>query len=103
MTRIESRMMTAEAAARTALETLSTLAAPVHRPQLAARRLDRLIMLNSEIVARRAANSNVRSLAMSLGQKRTLTAACQDSLRALQRRFVNRGFAGTRQRCRRVI
>jgi hypothetical protein len=41
-------------------------------------------------------NSNVRSLAMSLGEKRMLTAACEDSLRALRDALAKRGFTATR-------
>jgi len=41
-------------------------------------------------------NSNVRSLALSLGQKRTLTARCEETLGALQDALAKRGFGGTR-------
>jgi len=42
------------------------------------------------------ARTNVRSLAPSLGQKRMLAAACEDSLRALQDALSKRGFSATR-------
>jgi hypothetical protein len=35
-------------------------------------------------------------LALSLGKKRTLTAACEDSVRALQEALEKRGFTATR-------
>jgi hypothetical protein len=41
-------------------------------------------------------NTNVRSLALSLGQKRMRTAACEDSLRELQDALAKRGFSATR-------
>jgi hypothetical protein len=41
-------------------------------------------------------NTNVRSLALSLGRKRSLSAACEDSLRELQDALSKRGFTGTR-------
>jgi hypothetical protein len=98
MTRIEKRMMDSERAARAALETLSSLVAPDRGPQIAAATvaLNQFMKLNADIVGLSRRNTNVRSLAMSLGQKRTLTAACEDSLRALQEALATRGFAGTR-------
>jgi hypothetical protein len=98
MTRLEKRAADAEATARRSLETLASLVKPDARPQLAlaAAALDRFTGLNSEIVALSRRNSNVRSLALSLGQKRTLTAACEDSLRALQDALSTHDFAGTR-------
>lgn len=98
MTRIEGRMKTAEAAARSTLASLSTLAGPSRRQQLAATKtaLDRFVTQNDEIVALSRRNTNVRSLAMSLGQKRMLTAACEESARALQDALAAHAFAGTR-------
>jgi hypothetical protein len=40
--------------------------------------------------------SNVRSLALSMNQKQTLAAACEDSLRALNEALSKREFPGTR-------
>jgi hypothetical protein len=98
MTRIEKRMATSEAAARSALEMLARLVPPVSRPQLAAATavLERFAGLNSQIIALSRRNTNVRSLALSLGKKRMLTAACEDSLRALQDALAKRGFPATR-------
>jgi hypothetical protein len=97
MTRMEKRMATSEMGARNALATLATLV-PGSRPRLAAASaaLDRFMGLNAEIIALSRRNSNVRSLALSLDQKRTLTAACEDSLRALGDALTKRGFTGTR-------
>jgi hypothetical protein len=52
--------------------------------------------LNAQIVTLSRRNTNVRSLALSLGQKRMVAAACDDSLRALQDTLSKRGFSATR-------
>ena len=98
MTRMERHMATSETAARSALETLATLVQPASRPRLAAATaaLDRFMGLNAEIIGLSRRNTNVRSLALSLDQKRKLTAACEDSLRALRDALAKRGFTGTR-------
>jgi hypothetical protein len=98
MTRMEKRMATSETAARSALGTLASLVQPASRPQLAAATaaLDRFLALNAQIIALSRRNTNVRSLALSLGQKRTLTAACEDSLHALQDALAKREFTATR-------
>jgi hypothetical protein len=98
MTRMEKRMATSEAAARSALKTLASLVQPASRPKLAAATvaLDRFIGLNGQIIALSRRNTNVRSLALSLGKKRTLTAACEDSLHALQDALEKREFTSTR-------
>ena len=98
MTRMEKRMSTEEAAARNALVTLGSLAQPASRPQLAAATaaLDRFMGLNTQIIELSRRNTNVRSLALALGQKRTLTAACEDRLHALQDALAKREFTATR-------
>ena len=98
MTRIEERMAASEAAARRALRALAALVPLAARPRLAAATaaLDQFMALNREIVALSRRNTNVRSLALSLGQKRMLTAACEDTLGALQNALAKRGFTATR-------
>jgi hypothetical protein len=98
MTRFEQRMTSAETSAREALRTLGGLVTPASQPQLASATaaFDRLIGVNAEIVRLSRRNSNVRSLALSLNQKRTTTAACEAALRGLQDALAKRGFAGTR-------
>ena len=98
MTRMEKQMATSETVARNALETLTHLVEPASRPRLAAASasLDRFIRLNAEIIALSRRNTNVRSLALSLDEKRKLTAACEDSLRSLQDALTKRGHTGTR-------
>ena len=98
MTGMEKRMATAEGVARGALEALATVVPPGSRPQVAAAvaALDRFMAVNAEIVVLSRRNSNVRSLALSLGQKRMLTAQCEETLRALQEALAKRAFGGTR-------
>ncbi len=98
MTRIEKQMAASEALARSALEMLMSLVPPASRPQLAGATaaLDRFADLNTQLIALSRRNSDVRSLALSLGKKRMLTARCEDSLRALQDALSKRGFTGTR-------
>jgi hypothetical protein len=98
MTRIEKRMTAEEGEARNALKMLAGLIAPGSRTQLAAASsaLDRFVDFNTQLIALSRRNTNVRSLALSLGQKRMLTAACEDSLRALQDALSKRGFSATR-------
>jgi hypothetical protein len=98
MTRIEKRMTAEEGEARNALRMLAGLIAPGSRAQLAAAStaLDRFVDLNRQLIALSRRNTNVRSLALSLGQKRMLTATCEDSLRALQDALGKRGFSATR-------
>ena len=96
MTRLEQRMAAAEAVARRALETLAPLVTPASRPRLAAAAtaLDRFMGLNQEILALSRRNTNVRSLALSLDDKRKLTGPCEDSLRALQAAINKHGYPG---------
>jgi hypothetical protein len=98
MTRLEQRMASAESSARDALRTLGGLVAPASRQQLASATaaFDRLIGVNAEIIRLSRRNSNVRSLALSLNQKRTITAACEAALHALQDALATRGFTATR-------
>jgi hypothetical protein len=98
MTRMEKRMATSEMAARKALETLTNLVQPSSRPRLAAASaaLDRFMDLNAQIITLSRRNTNVRSLALSLDQKRTLTVSCEDSLRSLHDALAKRGSTTTR-------
>lgn len=98
MTRLEKRAGGAEAEARRMLAAIGGLVAAKSQPDLAlaTSALDRFVTVNAEIVALSRRNTNVRSLALSLGQKRTLTARCEESLRALQDALATRHFTGTR-------
>jgi len=98
MTRLEERMASSERLARGALQTLAGLLPPAARPQLAGATaaLDRFHDLNTQLIVLSRRNSNVRSLALSLGKKRVLTARCEESLHAIQDALSKRAFAGTR-------
>jgi hypothetical protein len=88
MTRIESRM---KELARTARAAIDELEAPA-----ATAALDRFMGINDEIVALSRRNSNVRSLALSLGRKRMVTAECEDDLRALEDALAKHEYTATR-------
>jgi hypothetical protein len=98
MTRMEKRMATSEAAARSALNTLAPLVQATSRSRLATAgaALDRFVSINAQIVELSRRNTNVRSLALSLNQKGKLSGTCEDSLRALREALAKRGFTGTR-------
>jgi hypothetical protein len=98
MSRMEKQMATSEAAARTALDALHPLVDPASQPRLAAATaaLNRFVDLNKQIIDLSRRNTNVRSLALSLDQKRTITPKCEESLRALQDALSKRGYNGTR-------
>jgi hypothetical protein len=98
MTRMETAMAASETAARKALEAMKPLLTAGGGSQLAAAMaaLDRFTAINAELVALSRRNSNVRSLALSLGKKRTVTAECDDLLQALEDALAKHHFAATR-------
>jgi hypothetical protein len=97
MGRIEKQMASVEGEARSALEMLGRVQ-PSSKTQIAAATsaLNRLMDLNAQLIVLSRRNSNVRSLALSLGKKRMVTAGCEESLRALQDGLAKRGFPGSR-------
>ena len=94
MTHMEKRMGTSEATARNALESLGRLVPPASRSRLteATASLDRFMALHVQILALSRQNTNVRSLALSLDEKRKLVEPCEQSLRALQDALAKRGY-----------
>ncbi len=98
MTRMESTMRAAQAGARKALDEIKALLPSAAGPSLTAATaaLDRFAAANDEIVKLSRRNSNVRSLALSLGKKRTLTAECDESLQALEDALAAHHFSATR-------
>ena len=98
MTRLEGQMTASAAVAAKALDQLKDTLPAAAWPQLDAARaaLARFMAIHGEIVTLSRRNSNVRSLALSLGRKRTLTAACEDQLRALETALAQHAFTGTR-------
>jgi len=98
MSRLEAEMAASAAAARKELDALKSLlpAAAASDLAAAAAALDRFKAINAEIVRLSRRNSNVRSLALSLGRKRTVTAECDDALRALDDALASHDFTATR-------
>jgi hypothetical protein len=98
MADLETQMAALEATARSALQELDSLNTPeLHAAVAAAKKLlTDFMAVNAQLVTLSRRNSNVRSLALSLGQKRTLTATCEGDLRALNDRLTKRDFAATR-------
>ena len=98
MDRLETRMTDAEMRVRRALQSLASVTPPGSRSQLAAATtaFDRFMGINTEIIGLSRRNSDVQSLALSLGQKRMLAANCEESLKALQDALAKRTFSGTR-------
>jgi hypothetical protein len=100
MTRMEKEMATSETAARKALEALRPLLPASAQGQLrtATAALDKFMDLNMQIITLSRRNTNVRSLALSLDEKRTITTSCEESLRALHAALAKRGFTNIRER-----
>jgi hypothetical protein len=98
MSRMEAQMAASERAARQALDTLKGMAPAAAAAPIAAAAaaLERFKANNTEIVALSRRNSNVRSLALSLGRKRTITAQRDDQLRALEDALAKHEFRATR-------
>ena len=82
------------------LDALRAVTPPASKPHLdaAAAALARFMDLNAQIIALSRRNTNVRSLALSLDQKRTITVSCEERLHALQNALAKRGYSGTRGR-----
>jgi hypothetical protein len=98
MTRIEQRMKTADEAARSALESLRPLVSTAMGPKVAAAgtALGRFDDINARILALSRRNTNVRSLVLSLNEKTKLTAACDETLRALREGLTKRAYRSSR-------
>jgi hypothetical protein len=98
MTRMEQRMTALEATAQKALDELKGQLGGSAGPQLAAaaEALERFRGVNREIVTLSRRNSDVRSLALSLGRKRMVTAVADDQLRAIEEALAKHAFTGTR-------
>jgi hypothetical protein len=98
MTRLEEQMAASERMARQALDQLRALLPPSSTAQLTAAlaTLDRFMMLNGEIVMLSRRNSDVRSLALTLGRKRAVIAQCEDQIRALRETLAKHEMKATR-------
>jgi hypothetical protein len=98
MARLEEEMAASRATARRALGELRKVLGTAGAAQMSAatEALDRFEKINAELVTLSRRNSNVRSLALSLGRKRTVTALCDDQLRALEEALAKHAFSATR-------
>jgi hypothetical protein len=98
MTRMEEQMAASEAAARRGLAQMNSLLPPGAGPHLsgATAALDRFKTINDELIKLSRRNSDVRSLALTLGRKRALTAQCDDQLRGLQEALARHEMKATR-------
>jgi len=98
MTALEQQMAASEASARAALAELAQLLGSAGKTELDAAReqLDRFAQTQRELVELSRANSDVRSLAVALGDRRTLTATCDAALTALQQELAKHGLEATR-------
>ena len=98
MTRVESEMDASASAAKKSLDELRAALAPAAAPQLdvASAALARFLSVHAEIIKLSRRNSNVRSLALSLGRKRTVTATCESRLQAFETALGRHAFTATR-------
>jgi len=98
MTRMEQHMASSEASSRKALLELRAILPAASAPRLAeaSAALDRFKAVNDELIVLSRRNSNVRSLALSLGEKRKVIVACDDQLRMLVEALATHEFAATR-------
>lgn len=98
MTRMEQQMATLSRVARGALDELGAIVEPATRPQLTAATtaLEQFARVHGELIGLSRRNTNVRSLALSLGRKRNLIAACDEGLRAIDGALAKHEFGATR-------
>jgi len=98
MTRTEARMGVEEQAVRAALKELHALAAPASRPKIAdaTTAFDRFMAVHAQVLQLSRKNTNVRSLALSLDQKRALIEPCEKTLRALRDALAKRKYPAGR-------
>jgi hypothetical protein len=98
MARMEAQMAAAAGTVRKALNDLKGLIGATASAQLTAAiaAFDRFEETNREILALSRRNSEVRSLALSLGRKRMVTAVADDQLRGLEEALAKHAFTGTR-------
>jgi hypothetical protein len=97
MTRMEKAMNDSTTSAKAALDRLKAML-PRAATELAAAdaALARFVAVNTDIIALSRKNTNVRSLALSLGRKRVVTAECEDQLRALGEALAKHESTATR-------
>jgi hypothetical protein len=97
MSRMETQMTSLNRGAHQAIDDLRK-ALPSAGAALAdaGTALARFESIHADIIKLSRLNSNVRSLALSLGRKRTVTAECDDALRELEAALAKHEFRATR-------
>jgi hypothetical protein len=94
---MEQQMATLERNARAAVERLRAQGGGAARElESATAALDRFVSVNQQIVQLSRRNTNVRSLALTLGRKRVVAAEAEDQLRSLGEALAAHTFQGTR-------
>jgi hypothetical protein len=98
MTQMEGQMAAAETVAQKALIDLKRLLGTNAGSQMATATaaLERFKDVNRQVITLSRRNSDVRSLALSLGRKRIVTAMAEDQLRALEEALAAHQFRGVR-------
>jgi len=98
MDRMEQQMTGLERNARAALDRLRTLTGGKAGKDIeaATAALDRFLDVNRQIVQLSRRNTNVRSLALTLGRKRVVAAEAEDQLRSLNDVLASHAFQATR-------
>jgi len=96
MAGFEARMKTQETIARKTLILLAPLVDAPSQKRLGAATdaLNRFLDVNTQIVGLSRRNTNVRSLALALDQRRKMTGPCEDTLRALRAALDAHGYRG---------
>jgi hypothetical protein len=93
MADIEARMDALASRAGTELARASRAGLDAGAAQVA---LDAFLEINRQIVGLSRRNTNVRSLALTMGRKRVVAAACEDDLQALDEAVAKHGTEATR-------
>jgi hypothetical protein len=98
MTKMEEQIAGFQSMARRALGELAALLPADAAPHLkdAAAALDRFDSVTRDLIALSRRNSDVRSLALTLGRKRQVAASCEDQLRLLEAALAKHQFTATR-------
>jgi hypothetical protein len=98
MDQIEAAMREYDQVVNDSLNTLGALIDATGKPSLDAARAayEDFKRINSEVIKLSRENSNVRSLALSLGQKRKVTAQCEEILGALYDTVQSTRFKATK-------
>ncbi len=98
MDEIETTMRAQNALINASLDALSFLMNPKGKPLIdaATEAYAEFWRINTEVMNLSRQNSNVRSLNLSLGQKRNTTVQCQDALAALEQAIQSKVYKATR-------